>query len=136
MILRREGQGWHARQEETYKDEPGGWAHVRRTVLFDSDRSRFQARYFAIAPGGCTDLEQHGHEHFVLVLDGVGEVTLGGKTSRLGPGDAVHVGPDVPHQFSNPGTEVFGILCVVDRERDRPRIVEPGGAAARLTRAP
>lgn len=132
MIRRKDGAGWEGVPEQAYKDDADGWSAVSRRILFDSADSLFQARYFAIGPGGSTSLEAHRHEHFVLVLDGLGEVTLCGERSAVGPGDIVHVMPDVPHSFHNPGPDTFGILCVVDRERDRPRIIDSEAARERL----
>jgi quercetin dioxygenase-like cupin family protein len=133
MIRRKVADGWEGIPVQTYKEDAESWSDVSRRVLFDSAESLFQARYFAIGPGGSTSLEEHRHEHFVLVLDGWGEVVLGPERTRIGPGDIVHVAPGVPHSFRNPGPGPFGILCVVDRERDRPRIIDPEAAQGRLT---
>lgn len=90
---------------------------VTRTVLFDSENSTFQTRYFELAPGGYSSHEQHQHEHCVVVLRGSGRVRLGETWSEIGPNDVIHVGPGVPHQFEAP-LETMGILCIVDRVRD------------------
>jgi len=93
---------------------------VDRHVVFDSSSSQFQTRYFEIAPGGYSSFEQHGHEHCVVVLTGTGQVRLGDAWHELAERDVVHVGPNVPHQFRNVAAAPFGILCIVDRDRDRP----------------
>jgi mannose-6-phosphate isomerase-like protein (cupin superfamily) len=56
-------------------------------------------------------------------MRGSGEVTVGDTISKIGFGDVVQVGPGVVHQFRNPTAEPFGILCIVDKERDRPVLV-------------
>jgi ribulose-bisphosphate carboxylase large chain len=131
LIKRWSGDGWADAVVTHYKDEPGPWQSVTRTVLFDSDAARFQGRYFEIAPGGCTSLERHQHEHFVVVLRGSGRVFLHGEWHDVAPLDAICVHSQEPHQFANPHSEPFGILCVVDRDRDVPVPLAPEAAGAR-----
>lgn len=93
---------------------------ANRRVL--AEAKGFQVRYFEVEPGGATALEQHQHEHCVVVMRGRGQAVLGTQVHEIGFGDVVYVGPDDPHQFRNEGaTEPFGFLCIVDAERDRPR---------------
>ncbi len=120
MIKRRQADTWTDTTVDIYKDEPGTWMQVTKQVLFESDQSSFQTRYFEIAPGGYSSHEKHEHEHCVLVLKGEGEVLLGEEWHKVGLQDVVHVRPMQPHQFVNKGTEPFGILCIVDKDRDRP----------------
>ena len=77
-------------------------------------------RYFEIAPGGFSSLEQHAHEHAVIVLRGTGEVRLGESLYSLEFGDAVYVAPHETHQFRNSSSEPFGFLCIVDTRRGAP----------------
>ena len=111
----------------SYKDEPGTWVAVTRRVLAEPGQTKFETRYFEVAPGGYTSYEKHGHEHVVVVLQGSGKVKLGTETHEIGPGDCIHVPSWTPHQFENAGETPFGILCVVDRERDRPVLLHPDG---------
>lgn len=106
-----------------YKDEPGHWQGVRRFHLFDGESSAFQGRYFEVAPGGFSSHEVHRHEHFVLVVRGRGRVRLGDAWHDVAPMDVVIVGPELEHQFVNPYDEPLGFLCVVDRVRDRGRLL-------------
>jgi quercetin dioxygenase-like cupin family protein len=124
---------WPGVTVDRYKDEPGTWSQVTRRVFFDSTGSAFQVRYFEIGPGGHTTLERHVHEHCVVVMSGRGRVHLDGQDHDLEERDVVHVGPMVPHQFSNPHAEPFGILCVVDRDRDRPEPLGTNPAERRHT---
>jgi len=107
---------------------------VTRRVLVDSEQTQFQVRYFEVEAGGYTSFERHQHEHAVVVLRGRGTVRLGDRVDEIQPGDVVHVASNVPHQFSNPFDEPFGILCIVDRilcivdrDRDRPVLLDPPG---------
>ena len=119
MINARREEGWEGIEPTDYKNEPGTWMDVRRHVLFDSAHSQFQTRAFELAPEGYTSFEKHEHEHCVVVMLGGGRVRLGDAWTEIGSGDVVHVGPWEPHQFVA-GSEGMTILCIVDRERDRP----------------
>jgi quercetin dioxygenase-like cupin family protein len=114
---------WDEVAVERYKSEDGGWAALSRQVLVGArgESAPFEVRYFEIAPGGYSSLEKHRHEHVVIVLRGAGEVLLAGELRPVGYLDVLYLAPDEPHQLSNPGSEPFGFLCLVSRDRDRPR---------------
>lgn len=120
MIEKGVGLEWPGVEKTTYKNEEGQWQDVSRRVLFSSEASKFETRYFEIEPGGYTSHEKHQHEHCVVVMRGSGRVLLNGIWQNLALGDVVHVGPMVAHQFMNQSDESFGILCIVDKDRDRP----------------
>lgn len=122
-IQKSEGFDWPGVEIKEYK--PGHSLAVTRRTLMESKGA--QVRYFEVAPGGHTSFEMHEHEHCVVVLRGVGRVRLGQDWTEIGENDSVYVGPMTPHQFKNTGVEPFGILCVVDRDRDRPILLDPDG---------
>jgi ribulose-bisphosphate carboxylase large chain len=128
-VLRfRPDYSWQGVPPGPYKQAGDHWRGVGRTVLVGDagEATAFQLRYFEIAPGGFSSLEDHTHEHAVVVLRGRGEVRLGEAVYELCFGDTVYVAPREVHQFRNPSaTEPFGFLCVVDAERDRP-VVKTG----------
>jgi ribulose-bisphosphate carboxylase large chain len=106
-----------------YKEAAEHWCGVRRMALIGEagEKTAFHLRYFEIAPGGFSSLEEHGHEHAVMVLRGRGQVQLGDNSYEIGFGDTVYVAPHEVHQFRNlSASEPFGFICVVDAERDRP----------------
>jgi ribulose-bisphosphate carboxylase large chain len=114
---------WQGAAVAEYKQAAAHWVGVRRTVLVGNaaETTAFHVRYFEVAPGGFTSLEEHVHEHAVVVLRGRGQVQLGRQVYDLGFGDTVYVSPREVHQFRNPSTaEPFGFLCIVDAQRDRP----------------
>ena len=133
MVIKHSGANWPELPSQQYKNEPGTWMDVSRRVLFDGERSQFQVRYFEIEPGGYTSYEQHEHEHCVVVLRGSGEVRLDDAWSAVDPMDTVIVSSRRPHQFRNTSDEPFGILCIVDRERDRPVLLDPDGSCSSMT---
>jgi quercetin dioxygenase-like cupin family protein len=119
-VCHAQPDGWDGVEVTTYKDEPGTWVSVTRQVLFDSEKSKFQMRYFNIAPGGYSSYERHVHEHCVMVLDGHGEVRIGDEWHKIGPRDVVRVFSGMPHQFRAATDSSLGIICIVDAERDNP----------------
>lgn len=123
VVRFQDGFRWEGIPVARYKHADGNWSGVSRTTLVgdQGEKSAFHVRYFEIAPGGFTTLEQHAHEHAVLVLRGRGQVVLGEQTHDLHFGDLVYVGPREQHQFRNSAIgEPLGILCIVDAQRDKP----------------
>lgn len=120
MISRYRQGEWDGVEVQPYKDNPGGWMSITKQVLSSDMLAAFQLRYYEMAPGGYSSFERHEHEHCVVVLKGKGRVRLDGEWHEIGEHDVVRVAPQQPHQFANDGEEPFGILCVVDKERDRP----------------
>lgn len=133
MIFRNVDGLWEGFDVLPYKDVEGSHRGVSRQNLLKEANTDFEVRYFEVAPGGFTSFEMHRHEHFVVVVRGTGEVILGERIEAIGPSDIVRVESEVAHQFRNNGDEPFGILCVVDRVRDRPTLVDPATLLARLT---
>lgn len=123
---------WQGVMREQYKAAADHHCGVSRSVLVGNggEQTRFQVRYFEIAPGGFTTLEHHLHEHVVVVLRGSGEVWLHDRWHGVGFGDAVYVAPHEVHQLRNAGAEPFGFLCMVDAERDSPVGVTTGTATS------
>ncbi len=110
---------WQGVPVTEYKAPADHWCGISRAVLIGDrgEATKFDLRYFEIAPGGFSSLESHAHEHAVVVLRGKGEVQLGDQVHALGYGDAVYVAPHEVHQFRNPFAEPFGFLCIVDTRR-------------------
>ena len=73
----------------------------------------FSMRYFRVNEGGHTTLEQHIHEHGIIVLHGKGRVQIGEKFYEIEPFDSLYVSGNELHQFSNPYKESFGFICVI-----------------------
>lgn len=104
---------WDGIEVEPY-DLDSGHRGTRQVVVGPDEGARnFAIRYFEIAPGGKSSLDEHPHDHGVLILKGRGRVRLGKETHSIGFGDVVYVSPNEIHQFENPGPEPLGFLCVI-----------------------
>jgi mannose-6-phosphate isomerase-like protein (cupin superfamily) len=56
-----------------------------------------------MAPGCATPPHQHDCEEVVLVIEGHGELHIGGKVLPFGPDTTLALPPRVPHQIFNTG---------------------------------
>jgi mannose-6-phosphate isomerase-like protein (cupin superfamily) len=126
-VLRCRDYRWQGVELKAYKDEPAPYRDLTRQTLLGEgageEALQFVTRYFEVQPGGYSTLELHQHPHAVIVLRGTGDVVLGDETHPITPFDCVYVAPQTKHQFRATGSEPLGFLCVVDRVRDRPRVV-------------
>lgn len=116
---------WTGVRDQPYKKAGTEWSDVMRRVLIGArgESTRFHVRYFEIAPGGRSSLEQHRHEHVVICVRGEG-MLLSGKTRRkLKFMDTSYIAPETAHRLSNPFRGPFGFLCIVNARRDRPRVL-------------
>jgi len=123
-VIKCAGYRWSGINLREYKAEDAPFKDVTRQTLLGEGAGEeglaFVTRYFEVAPGGYTTLEQHQHPHTVLVVRGSGTAVLGETSYEIGLLDCVYVAPDTIHQFRAAGREPLGFVCVVDRVRDRP----------------
>ncbi|HOZ45035.1 MAG TPA: cupin domain-containing protein [Candidatus Hydrogenedentes bacterium] len=75
----------------------------------------FEMRYFELAPGAETKAGHHPWEHEVFIVKGSGTVAGADGEHTVGPGDALFIAPDEPHQFMNRTNETLGFICVVPK---------------------
>ena len=141
-IIRGGAGDWADTEPRRYKHGEGGLARfrdvTRHTLLgAGTDGAEaglgFELRYFEVAPGGYSSLERHEHGHAVVIVKGRGAVRLGEATEPVSALDVVYVAPHDVHRFSAAAGETLGFLCVVDRVRDRPVVVDedaPAGTAS------
>jgi len=47
---------------------------------------------------------KHVHEELLMIREGTLEVTMGGKTTRVGPGSSVYIASNEEHGWKNVGT--------------------------------
>jgi quercetin dioxygenase-like cupin family protein len=146
-VIRGGAGDWADIEPRSYKREDDGLARfrdvTRHTLLGAGPAGEaglgFELRYFEVAPAGYSSLERHEHGHAVVIVKGKGAVRLGEITEPVSALDVVYVAPHDVHRFSADAGEALGFLCVVDRVRDRPAVVDedgPGGSASRRETGP
>ena len=114
-LVRRRGDGWAWDGVEPSSYASGAERHV---LVGRADGARqVELRYFRIPAGGASAFERHPHEHAILVLHGRAEVTLGDEVEEVGPGDAVFVASNEPHQLRALGDEPLGFMCTAPADR-------------------
>lgn len=110
---------WEGIGQQAYESSAARGVSVRWLIGPAEGAPNFALRYFEIAPGKCTSLGRHEHDHGVVVLRGYGEVLLGEEVLELSFGDAVYVSPDEVHQFRCTGDAPLGFLCVIPAPRSK-----------------
>ena len=102
-------------------------AGVTKQVLIGASEAAgdFIVRYFTLPPGGHSALDQHAHEHGVVITHGSGRVRLGDAWHELSLGDAVHTAPHEVHQFEAAAHEPLGFICVIPRWAEADQCVLP-----------
>ncbi len=73
----------------------------------------FEMRYFTIPPRGFSSLDQHAHDHGVMVMSGRARVMLGENFEIVDMGDVIYIPSMEWHQFENLGDEPFSFLCII-----------------------
>lgn len=138
-VIRGSDYRWDGVPVHEYKTEGTEFRGVTRQTLLGGGGSdpalAFETRYFEVEPGGYSSLETHEHPHSVVVIRGRGEVVLGDRVETVAPFDCVYVAPGTFHQFHATADEPLGFLCMVDRDRDRPRLPDDD-ELARLRESP
>ena len=118
---------WQGIDVLDYKENDGSFKGVNRQVLADAEHGQgVSLRYFEVAPGGHTTLEQHEHTHVVIPIRGAGSALVGDQVVELALNDVIFVPSWGWHQFRSTETEPLGFLCSVTVDRDRP--VKPDAA--------
>jgi mannose-6-phosphate isomerase-like protein (cupin superfamily) len=65
-----------------------------------------------LAPGAATVPHHHAvTEEIYYILAGAADMTLGGETRAVGPGDAIAIPPGVRHTIRNTGSAELVFLC-------------------------
>ena len=114
---------WEGVELLPYKEDARAlFKAVTRQVLFADPDLHAELRYFEVAPGGFSTLERLEHMHAVLILRGRGHCLVGAEVRPLATRDLVTVPPLTWHQFRATQGEPLGFLCMVNAERDKPRL--------------
>lgn len=105
---------------------------VSRQQLFADPALGCEWRYFEVGAGGFSTLERHAHMHAVMILRGRGKCLVGTEVRTVAPFDLVTIPAWNWHQFRAASDQPLGFLCMVNAERDRPRL--PSDEDLRLLR--
>lgn len=73
----------------------------------------FEIRYFTIPPRGFSSLDQHAHDHGVMVMEGHARIMLGESYQQVDEGDVIYIPSMERHQFENLGDAPFTFLCII-----------------------
>jgi len=115
-FIGREGAfEWEGKAPEEYIAETAKGASIDWLIGPREAAPHFAIRYIEVEPGGHTSLDDHEHEHGVMILRGKGKVLMGQEEVEVGFGDILFVPGKERHQFRNAGDEPFGFLCVIPR---------------------
>jgi quercetin dioxygenase-like cupin family protein len=117
------GFRWEGVELLAYKEEGSApFKAITRQVLFAAPELACELRYFEMQPGGHSTLERHGHVHAVAIFRGRGLCLAGTEVREVAAPDLVTIPPMAWHQFRASAGELFGFLCMVNAERDKPQL--------------
>ena len=127
-VIQDEPLRWRNVEELVYKDEDGTATFkdvTRRTLFGEETGNGMEVRYFEVDAGGYTTLEKHEHTHLVIPIKGRGSCLVDDQVIPLAMHDLAYVPSWAWHQFRADENEVFGFLCMVKVDRDRPTLPTP-----------
>lgn len=112
---------WDGIEPHIYKENPGVFRDVTKTVLFDNEGDLpVQFRYFEVQKDGFSSFEHHGHMHMVIIFKGAGHVLLGNEVKEVHEGDLITIPGWMWHQFKADMGTLLGFFCLVNHDRDIP----------------
>lgn len=82
---------WEGVSLSQYLSEEMKGVNVRWLIGPIERAPNFALRYFEIEPGGCSSLDQHAHDHGVVILRGRGQVLLSEEEFEVTFGDVVYI---------------------------------------------
>jgi mannose-6-phosphate isomerase-like protein (cupin superfamily) len=98
-------------QAEAYITKDG--SEIRELLAHRNSCIRNQGLAEArLAPGASTTAHFHRRtEEIYYILRGQGQMTIGGESCQVGPGDAIAIPASQVHQITNTGDETLVFLC-------------------------
>lgn len=95
----------HASMKALISSEEGWKDHVMRVVALEKE--------------GYSPKHQHPWPHINYVIEGEGEIEIGGVIHPVSSGSYAFVPGDTLHQFRNRGEKPFRFICIVPTEGHR-----------------
>lgn len=115
---------WEGVDTLVYKQDGSPFKDVTRQVLYDGAYDiPCQFRYFECLPGGYSTLEYHDHTHMVMIQRGKGQLLLGDEVFDVKSGDFIEIPGNTIHQFRANKGDYIGFLCLVNKERDKVKLL-------------
>lgn len=112
---------WDGVEPHIYKENPGVFREVTKTVLFDNEGDiPVQFRYFQVEKDGFSSFEHHEHMHMVIIFKGKGHVLIGHDVVEVHEGDFMTIPSWTWHQFKADMGDILGFFCLVNHNRDIP----------------
>ena len=103
---------WEGVEVQRYGNEFEGV--TKQVVIGPDDKApHFVIRYFHLEPGRHSNLEQHPHDHGVVVMHGRARVQINSDFFEVDPLDAIFISGGDLHQFTVLGDEPLGFICVI-----------------------
>lgn len=116
---------WDGVDTLVYKADGSPFKDVTRQVLFDGAFDiPCQFRYFEVKPGGYSTLEYHEHTHMVMIFRGHGQCLLGDEIKNVKVGDFIEIPSHTIHQFRANKGDYVGFLCLVNKDRDKVKLLD------------
>jgi quercetin dioxygenase-like cupin family protein len=114
VVHRRQGDGetwrWDGVDVYAYNSNNA----TKQVLIGRADgANNFEVRYFTVPPHGFSSLDEHQHDHGVLIMQGRARVMLGDRYEEVGVGDVVYIPGWERHQFENLTDEPFAFLCII-----------------------
>lgn len=100
---------------------PGGLEITKRIVFGpEKDWPDYVMRCFTLDGSAAVPLHTHDWPHYVVILQGRGNLQLSGNVYELEPMSWAFVPPESEHSFVKTSQEPFVFLCIVPQHGDVP----------------
>jgi mannose-6-phosphate isomerase-like protein (cupin superfamily) len=83
-----------------------------RELVNDPEIAEFSLAIARVEPGVTTELHALSVDEWYVVMDGTGEVEVGGERRTVGPGDVVAIPAGTPQRIFNSGDADLRFQCV------------------------
>jgi|APSaa5957512622_1039677.scaffolds.fasta_scaffold69174_1 quercetin dioxygenase-like cupin family protein len=105
---------WEDVKSKQYPDGAAKGASGKILIGNAEGAEHFVFRYFCIAPGGYSTLQDHhAHDHGVMILHGHAQVSIEDEQYELKPRDIIYISPWEQHSLAAIGDQPMGFLCVI-----------------------
>lgn len=105
---------WEAIDKRTYEGDTVAAGATKQVLINKAiGAPNFALRYFTIPPHGKSNLDEHAHDHGVIIMHGEGRVLLGDEYHEIKEGDIVYVEGWETHQFESTTDDPLTFMCII-----------------------